>query len=558
LPADICSVALNVESLRPAPASLRAVLAFTRSSILKPAHVLPACALVAVVMAYVLQVDGRSSALAWDEAFRMRAAHDFATLLGEGDAAGVWSWFNAQVIYLPVLPAVEGVLLAFGVPLVAAAVWPSVAAYAIAGLLVARLTSELGGGRTASLVAAATYWLCPLGVRLASWGSFEHIGACLFVALALLLMRLERERAVGSAVTAGGLAALGSLLKWDYATIMLSILTLSVVLPVVWQRDRGLAKLNAIALLVWLATMAAWFAVNWDDKRQGLSAMVGQGANYAWPDHNPFFYTQNVFTVEAGMSPIVTLLLVAGLVYGAYLCVTRRWPAAAVVVPGVALAIYSASEVKHLRYVLPVMAFGMAYGSLLLTSTLERLGKTGGPRAATIAIGVFGAVLLLQTIGDNGVAQRAYYVSEQPNVYAVLDYIDGHLAGETKQPVILSPTNQINMYDIELRAAHRHDSDIRLSRPARAWANDGEAELIRRAEATDGGLIIGLDFTPASSLYSEEDAMLAVAYPDYVSIAKRLEASGVLARVDTFSLERGAAHVHLWRLASTAGPKLDP
>jgi len=216
-------------ALRPLDVRLRSeALARPRlsASHLRATHWLLA-SLGAALLALVFQVRQRAGFLVWDEADRIYPAVAFAHAVHVGDPAGAWAALHIRSPYPVLASLTHGLILLLNPDPVVAAWVPSVVAYAVAGLLVARLTLALSGKQWAAWCAALLFWMTPLELRVTAGSFIEPMGGCLYLALLLSLVRLQQLTHRRSALWPGLLVAVAWLYKYDYGVLASALVGLS-------------------------------------------------------------------------------------------------------------------------------------------------------------------------------------------------------------------------------------------------------------------------------------------------------------------------------------------
>ncbi|MGH7722647.1 MAG: hypothetical protein ACRENL_07425 [Candidatus Dormibacteria bacterium] len=363
-------------------------LASRRGRLLTAAPLLGAGAL-AVAVVVILQIHGRGW-LAYDEAARVEPGYRLSLLLQGGHWASVWGWLNDQTFYPFAMPAIHGLLLWAGVGTMAAAWLPSLAAYATAGLLTARLTRALGGGSWGALGAAILFWTVPLEMRLASGAFTEPLGICVDLALVLALIRLQRRPGVRDVAVCGALIAVASWIKWDYGIVAVLVVAVSALVI------RGGRRPTLVALGAGIVIAGALLAVNAPAKLAGFTWYTGQAAPSGAHQVNLLYYLQQLLpgAAEVNVSLVATALLVLGAATGVREWRRRPEVRPVVVLVAVLYVLYSVATIKHPRYVatmIPPLAVlaGVGLGRLLAARWASL-----GSRRALAAAAVSAAVVL--------------------------------------------------------------------------------------------------------------------------------------------------------------------
>ena len=513
----------------------------------------------AVTLAWLLQIEGRTPLLVWDEAGRVSTGEGLSDAIAHLSLPALWHWLHAQAFYPPLMPALHGLAGAAGAEPLTAAWLPSLLAYGLAGLLTANLARRLGLPIAGCALAAGLYWTAPLSVRLAAWGATEHIAACLFLLLASLLVQLERRPALGTAVAAGAIAGLTALLKYDSAVVALGTLGLSTAIALPLHGRRAFA-MHALALVTFTLLAMAWLSFETGAKTAAFQEFLGQGNASETRGMRPLLYLdlllQSTLDGErnpTGLAPLTGLMFFFGAVYAAYLAARRRLSPQAFLLLAIAMAMYSGSALKDVRFLGPLVPFYAIFAALLSVDAYRwaepRL--SGSRRAVVIAAA---AVLAFSQVawqvgGPQGLTSRFSYLEPSRDVEQLVSFTMAQLSGERGEVLLAGSTNWFSPRALQL-AWHRPDGNVPPIRGlspqgiSRASNNELVAAALRDDRA-DPAVTLSLD--PGSPLYTGD--------PHYenqraaIAAIEGLEATGRVSKRGALSLQDGALRVDVWRIA---------
>jgi hypothetical protein len=498
----------------------------------------------------VTQVSGRGG-LAWDEATRVAAGQRLNLALRAHDPGQVVEWLKAQTVYPFIEPGLHGLALYLGASSLAAAWLPSTLAFIIAGLLAAALVHQLGGNRLTVGMAAALVWLCPINVRLAAGGFTENLGACVLLAVVLVLVRMVRApswpHAVGLAVLLG--CAWG--LKYPYGILATGVVVISAVATVGWSRELLRRYLPVLALGLLLT--GAHLGLNWHQRSVAFGRYTGQpGARYL--DFG-YYLRALFFEHELDLQPVVAVFCLVGLAprAGAW----RRRPEVRPVVIAVVVwfLMYSVVQTKIPRIaglVLPLLltaavaGFVEAYTRLAASSTSVRTRVV----VTACCVVLLGTQLAMQA---SSLDTRLWFLDPDASALEAMAFVDGQLGTGPGPLLMIGPVNRLSppavqlAWDDALQGASPGVQTVQRTEGSR------EEDVWWSLRAFKPSRVIGIDIRPGASFERTAD------YPEllsdnraYISFARVLERRGVFRRIAETSLERGRLQVLVWELTDPA------
>lgn len=513
------------------------------------AWVVAAAAAAAIV--WRVQIANRAP-LTWDESVRVDAGSALASAIRSADLIGIWQWIHSQFYYPFFEPTLHGLtLIATNDPLVAA--WtPSLIAYAVAGLLAARLALDLGAGSIGAVGAALLTWTVPIAARNAAGAFTEPIGACLLLLLLILLVRAERDDSIRIPVAAGLVAALMFFEKYDYGLLALGTISVSGIAAAAFGTKRS-ERLERYGLILAIAVgfISAWLAVNTTRKIAIFThTIVGAHTPSSATAIDFTYYARALFANgEVGLSTLIA----AGLslaVISAIAQARRREMRPPVICLILWYALYSTAQPHVGRFVGPIMPLvavfgGLAIGQLIAATKFEslRLRRI----ALALAFVAFGWQLVAQaSAGATGLSAQYWFVVPNPSATDAVSFASGHLSD--RGPVLmLGQTAEFSSYALHLAWSQRLDHQ---APPVNFLGETGQPvtqqSLIAAINGYHAGQVVGVDIRPGSSFDTLDYRTTFPSQPQYLALAYQLESSGALIRQATLSLEGGRLHIIVW------------
>lgn len=490
-----------------------------------------------ITAVWALQIHSRLQVLVWDEAVRVQAGVDFAACLAHGDMGCSWRWLHRQTFYPFLLPMLHGALIASNFEPLAASWLPSLTAFCIGGLLLARLAGALGMSATVACLAVVLYWSCPFAVRLAAWGSLEHLGACEFLIFLLALVKLERSPSATMAVLTGVIASVAWFLKWDYGIVAWASLLLAAAVAAARDRRRDWFTACLLSLFVSMLLVGAWMSVNLDAKVSGAVQFTSQGISYRSPEQDPFFYIKGLFKPELGLSPLVAALFLGGSVVGGIASMRRELASGPILLLLAAVPVYSVSEVKNLRYLapfIPVLALLAAAAFAQLVSLARRSSRKEFVRSVGPAML---CVLLLcqlavQVVGPNGVRHRFPFLEPNSAVVQAVRFAANTMRDEPGPAWVVGWSNQLSPATLQIAWSQARGTPAPDVWPIPAAPDEvAPAMLFARAGIPN---LIAIDADRGSALYDSEARAMQSNLDEALAVLQALEDHGSIDRLDSF------------------------
>jgi hypothetical protein len=531
---------------------------------------LPLGALAAGLLVGIGQL-GHRAPLLWDEAARVDPGVRFLYAVRDSGIGGGWDWINSQIFYPFMAPLLHGIVYFFTGNEVVAAWVPGLLAYCGLGILVAILAKELGADRAGVWLAAALAWLTPLTARLAGGAFTEPLGACVYVALLIFLLRMRRAPRLHRAFLVGLMAAVASWLKWDYGLVATTLIAVSGVVAPAELRTAGRwfdlrrivrSRVPYLLALAFAALIAgALLIFNWDGKLAGAQAYVSQAAPTAAKPLNFLFYPASLFSdADIGLTIPVACLFLIGVAWGSIRWLRRPAVRAPLLLVGMIYAAYSISTIRSSRYidpVLPVLA-ALAGGAATDLWSAFRASPWAGRTPVKAVAGVLGVVLVA------GLAGQAIAVS-QPLPYHSVNSVRPDPAVEdlrstvaatlsiplSDSPIaLLGPTNDFSPPALQLMwdevAAEPAPPVVQIPEAESGARRSALIEWLRSNQPVE---VVGVAVSPGSFVDDADyEAVWAVtSQADYFLIATALAREGLLHTVTSRTLEHGLLTVSVWQ-----------
>jgi hypothetical protein len=524
---------------------------------------LPLGAVAAGLLAGIGQA-GHRAPLLWDEAVRVDAGLRLLYAVRDGGVGGGWDWLNGQTFYPFLAPLLHGVVYFFTGDQVVAAWLPSLLAYCALGILVAVLAKELGANRTGSWLAGGVAWLTPLTARLAGSAYTEPLGACVYVALLIFLLRMRRAPSLPTAVLVGLMTAVASWLKWDYGLVAGVLVAVSGVLAPTELRgelrwfDVRRIVLSRVYYLLALASAAviagALLIFNWDGKLSGAQIYIFQAQPNAVKQADFLYYPASLFTdPEVGLTIPIACLLLFGVAWGLSRWLRRPAVRAPLLLIGMVYALYSVSSIRHSRYidpVLPVMA-ALAGAAVSDVWSAVRTRSWVGRAPIKAVAGVLG-VVLAASLGVQVIAssEQLSYLRADPAVEDLRTVVETTLTPSDRPIILLGPTNDFSPPALQLMWDEKESAPTPyVVQLHETYASDRRAALIGWLRDYQPAEVVGVAVSPGSVVYDADyQAVWAFSsQPDYVAIATALARQGLLRVVASRSLDSGLLTVWVWQ-----------
>jgi hypothetical protein len=506
----------------------------------------------AAAIVWQLQIANRAP-LVWDEAVRVDAGSALATAIRSGDLIGVWQWIHAQVYYPFFEPTLHGLtLIATNDPLVAA--WaPSLVAYAVGGLLAARLASDLGAGSIGAVSAALLAWTAPIVARNAAGAFTEPIGACLLLLLLILLVRAERDDSIRVPVFAGLVAALMFFEKYDYGLLALGTISLSGIAAAAFggRRSERLEHYGLI-LAVAVGLISAWLAVNTTRKIAiATHTTVGVHAPGSATAIDFTYYAKALFTNgEVGLSTLVAVGLSVAVV-SAIAQVRRpemRPPVIGLILWYVMYSIATPNIGRFVGTIMPLIAVfgGLAVGQLIAATKFESF------RLQRIALALVSVAFAWQLgaqagAGATGLSAQYWFIVPNPSAAGAVSFASDRLVAGGGPVLMLGQTSEFSSYALHLAWSQRLD---RQAPPVNFVGETGRPvtrqSLIGAINGYGARQVVGVDISPGSTFDTLDYRTTFPSQPQYLALAYQLESSGTLIREASLSLEGGRLHIVIW------------
>lgn len=522
------------------------------------------------LMVGAFQVGDRAP-LVWDEAARVNAGVGLATALDQGSLGGVWDWVNAQTFYPFLSSALHGVVFFFTGDELVAGWLPTLVAYGLCGLLVGRLALELGAPQVGAWVAALLFWLAPIEARLSGGAFTEIVGACVEVAVLILLTRLYSHPRLKLALGTGALAGAAWWLKYDYGLIVMGTVALTGLIVVVTRRDRKTLVAFAAAGLAAVLVVAGFMTSNFEGKLEGASEFIGPaapGATSAGDIGRSFtanaspdflFYPRLLLgDGEVGIAPPVGVLMLLSVAW-----VLSRWRARPCVRPAVVftvlwLVVYSLAMVKFPRFsgtLIPVLA---VFTGVLVGDGWRWAQRRSWPRPAVAGVA---AVALVAVCAAHvpSMRQQFFFLAPHPEARAGLEYIVTALRPTDRPVVVIGANNEVSLSAVQLAWNRRLGRPGPLIEPVEeALPQQRPAMLVDRLRGLRPDQIVGVEVARGSRFDSADLQARFASHPDYLMLLRELEDVGVVRQVSRRATPGRTLTVTVWRMGRPPRPIGEP
>lgn len=506
-------------------------------------------AAVACTATYLLHIATRGGLL-WDEAARVLAGQELAFQLQRGDAAGAWTWLNNQTFYPFLLPAFQGVLLASGVPPVAAAWMPSLLAYGVSGILAGLLVRALGGNGWGAAVGGVGVWSIPQLASFAGGAYTEPFGVVMYLCVLLTITRLLTNPTRVSVALVISAVVIAFWIKPDYGVFSLVAIALTGLLALPGDANPRRRQFM-VALLGSVAAEVIGLSFNLFPKLSGLLVFFTQAANTSAAPHSPasrdpFFYFHSLMADPGlGTGLFVGAILLLCTAVAAVRVYKERLLIAPILLVVIPIAAYSASSIQFTRYLLPAIAMQFVFVGWLASKITTSGSNVLRPAVVLLALILLGSEIPRYVAGDPSTVSPP--AAEQARADIVLA-----LGVDNQRILFLRPLNEVSVPLLQLsldRASGR--LTLPIFAPA-AWTSTqpgGLEQMLSQACPTE---VVAIEVDPGSSFDTLDYRLAWGPSAGYLQQAFQLQAAGVLTLQQSLAVDGGRARVWVWSLPQTS------